>query len=70
MDGLRGYYAKWNKSEKDKYNIISVIYRIWKKKRTNIKKQTQIQRTNWWLPERDEEMKEIGKGDVEIQTLI
>ena len=41
-----------------------------KKKRKNIKKQTQIQRTNWWLPERDEEMKEIGKGDVEIQKLI
>ena len=26
MDGLRGYYAKWNKSEKDKYHMISFIY--------------------------------------------
>ena len=25
MDGLGGYYAKWNKSEKDKYCMISLI---------------------------------------------
>jgi len=25
MDGPRGYYAKWNKSEKDKYLMISYM---------------------------------------------
>ena len=25
MDGPRGYYAKWKKSEKDKYCVISLI---------------------------------------------
>ena len=25
MDGLEGYYAKWNKSEKDKYYMILLI---------------------------------------------
>ena len=25
MDGIEGYYAKWNKTEKDKYCIISLI---------------------------------------------
>ena len=25
MDGLGGYYANWNKSEKDKYCMISLI---------------------------------------------
>ena len=25
MDGLAGYYAKWNKSEKNKYFILSLI---------------------------------------------
>ena len=24
IDGSRGYYAKWNKSDKDKYYIISL----------------------------------------------
>ena len=28
MDGLRGYYAKWNKSEQDKYCILSLTYGI------------------------------------------
>ena len=28
MDGLGGYYAKWNKSESDKYWIISLTCRI------------------------------------------
>ena len=31
MDGLKGYYVKWNKSEKEKYCIISLIYGILKK---------------------------------------
>ena len=25
MDGFRGYYAKWNKSEKNEYHMISLI---------------------------------------------
>ena len=28
MDGPRGCYAKWNKSEKDKYHMISLLYVI------------------------------------------
>ena len=35
MDGPRDYYTKWNTSEKDKYYMISLIYRIWKKKDTS-----------------------------------
>ena len=29
MDGLGWYYAKWNKSEKDKYYMLSLICIIW-----------------------------------------
>jgi len=25
MDGLSGYYAKWNKSEEDEYSMISLV---------------------------------------------
>ena len=28
MNGLGGYYAKWNKSEKDKYYMISFTCKI------------------------------------------
>ena len=28
MDGSRGYYVKWSKSEKDKYRMISLTCRI------------------------------------------
>ena len=47
VDGLGWYYTKWNKSEKDKYCMISLIYEI--KKNTiseNNKKEAdwQIQR--------------------------
>ena len=30
MDGLRGYYAESNKSEKDKYSMLSLICGIYK----------------------------------------
>ena len=30
MDGPRGYDAKWNKLEKDKYHMIAVICKIYK----------------------------------------
>ena len=32
MDGSRGYYAKWNKSEKDKYLMVSLVCRVHKNK--------------------------------------
>jgi hypothetical protein len=35
IDELRGYYAKWNKSDKDKYCIISLTRGIWKTKQMN-----------------------------------
>ena len=41
MEGPREYYAKWNKSQKDKYHMISLICGIWKTKQT---KQKQIHR--------------------------
>lgn len=47
MGGLRGYYAKGNKSEKDKYCIISHIEP--KKKKRKPKKT--YDRVKWWLPE-------------------
>ena len=28
MDGSKGYYAKWNKSDKDKYHTVSLICRV------------------------------------------
>ena len=39
IDEPWGYYAEWNKSEKDKHCIISLIYGIWKNKwiKTEIK---------------------------------
>ena len=30
MDGPRDYQTQWSKSEKDKYNMISFICRVWK----------------------------------------
>ena len=35
MDGLKGHYTKWNKSEKDKYCMISLICGISKIQQTN-----------------------------------
>ena len=35
MDGPREYYAKWNKSEKLKSYVISLICGIWKTKQMN-----------------------------------
>ena len=37
MDESRGYYAKYNKSEKEKYRMIPVICGIYKKKASKIK---------------------------------
>ena len=35
MDGLGWYYAKWNKSEKDKYYMLSLICIIWEIQQTS-----------------------------------
>ena len=50
MDGSRVYYSNWNKSNRDKCHMNSLICSVWKTKRTKWK-QTQIQRTNGWLPD-------------------
>ena len=42
LDGPRGHHAKWNKSEKDKYWMISLICGIHKS-------WTQKHRVAWWL---------------------
>lgn len=65
MDGLRVYYAKWNKFDR-KWQIPYDFTYMW-----NLKAKTdlQIQRTNLWLPEgRGVEMGQIGEGDWEVQT--
>ena len=33
MDECRGYYAEWNKTEKDKYSMVSLIFRIQKERK-------------------------------------
>ena len=38
MDELWGYYAKWNRSEKDKYHMILPIYEPQKEKKSELKK--------------------------------
>ena len=43
MDETRGHYAKENKSDKDKYSMISLLCGI-------LKSQTQNRRVKWWLP--------------------
>ena len=40
LGGPWGHYTKWKNSEKDKYYIISLIYRILKKKKTHTKNKT------------------------------
>ena len=40
MDGPWGHYAKWNKSDREKYHIISFMYGI-------LKKQTKTQNTKF-----------------------
>ena len=55
MDRSRRYFAKWNKLEQEKQIPYDFTY-MWNLKKQmnqNIKTETdsQIQRTNWWLPE-------------------
>ena len=35
VDAPKGYYAKWNKSEKEKYHMNLPIYGIWETKHMN-----------------------------------
>ena len=69
MDGLGGYYAKWNNSEKDKYSVISLIHEIWKKKEKTKQNQTHIYREQMGNCQdggvRDGE---IGEGNSEVWT--
>ena len=55
---MDGHYAKWNKSDKDKYHMISRMCGIQKMQQTSGYKtkagDSQIQRTNQGLP--------IGRG--------
>ena len=55
-----GYYAKWNKSEKDKYHMISPICRIWKLKH-NINRL--IDTENKPMVAREDGIGETGKID-------
>ena len=47
IDGPRGYCAKWNKSDKDKWHMDSLIGRILKNQKKQNKTDSQEQRTNW-----------------------
>ena len=51
MNGLEGYYAKWNKSEKDKYCMTSFLCGIKKIQQTSEqnKKEADLQKTDEWL---------------------
>ena len=46
MDGSGEYYVKWDKSDKSKYCMISLMCGIWKTKQSSY-----IQRIVWWLLE-------------------
>ena len=47
----RGYYAKWNKSEKDKHCMVSLICGIFKKQSKWNKNRLIETEIKWWLPE-------------------
>ena len=55
MERLRGYYTKWNKSDREKYHMISLTGRTEKMKQLNKHNKTetdlQIQGTNRCVPE-------------------
>ena len=50
MDGTRDHQTKWCKSDKDKYYVISITYRIWKIRQVNLfTKQKQTHRYRKYL---------------------
>ena len=74
MDGQGGYYAKWNKSDREKQILYNFTY-MWQLKFffkwKNITKQKQTHTENKQVVARLEGvwgMSEIGKGDQEIQN--
>lgn len=67
-DGPRGYYTKWNKSEKDKtawFHLYVECKNQNKQNKTHIHK---TQRTDQWLPEGRGVGGEMGEADQEVQT--
>ena len=58
MDELKGYYAKWNKSERQIQYDFTYIWNL-KNNINQTEADWQIQRTNWWLPNG----REIGELD-------
>ena len=61
LDGPKDYHTKWNKKEKDRYHMISLICRIQKNDTNELiyktKTDSQTLKTNLWLPK--------GKGREE-----
>ena len=56
MNGSRDYYTKWNKLEKDKCHMTSLICWILKNDTNELTCKTEIDsqtsKTNFWLPKR------------------
>ena len=68
MNGPRRYYAKWNKSDKEKQILYDFTYMQNLKERNkgiNIENRVDSQGTNKWLLEEGEEggWVKIGEGD-------
>jgi len=68
MARAREYNAKQNKSEKDKYHMISLMWNLWNKtneqrdkKRRQTKKHSWLYGKNSWVPEGA--VGELGDGD-------
>ena len=61
MDGLGGHYAKGNKSDKDKYSIKSLTYKIYIKKILHLSEQKGIK-----LTEIENKPMRVKKGEVAI----
>lgn len=56
MDGFRGYYVKWNKSEKGRYHVNSLICGIEKTKQMNKQNRNRVVYTE------DKQVVAIGEG--------
>ena len=69
--GSREYYAKWNKSEKDKYHLISLVWGNWKTKQINKWNRLRYKEQTLYCfarAGRGRGMDEVGEGDWEVQT--
>ena len=69
MDGHRGGYAKWKESHRERQTLYDFTY-MWNLKNKMNKrakqKQTQLQRTHWWLP--DGRLGRLSEKGEEINT--